>query len=185
MPGFIKTNMDIKIMVLYALSKFYEPPTFDELAEVLLCDEGLNYFLLTQSVEELLLPNNIKIEDNCYHLTRRGKDNLKECMHQLPGSVQKKCDQALEQVNRKQSKRKFVKTEITERDQGGVMLRLSFSNETGLLFDSTMMIPTRQEGEQLAKGFWEDPITFFYALREYSMAMAAPLGEAAEESDLS
>lgn len=174
MPGFVKTNMDIKIMVLYALSEFHEPPTFEELSQVLLCDEGLNYFLLTQSVEELLLPKNIAIEDDCYHLTRRGKDNLKQCLPQLPVSVKKKCDEALVLVNRQQDKRKFVKTEITDREDGSVLLRLTMSDETGLLFETTMMIPNREDAENISKSFWQHSNTFFFALRDRAIALAQP-----------
>lgn len=174
MPGFVKTNMDIKIMVLYALSKFHEPPTFEELSQVLLCDEGVNYFLLTQSVDELLLPENILLKDHCYHLTRRGRDNLKECLSQLPASVQKKCDDALIIANRQQDKRKFVKTEIKPKADGSVMLRLTLLDETGLQFDMNLMIPTKEEAETIASSFWEDSTTFFYALRERAVALTAP-----------
>lgn len=180
MPGFVKTNMDIKIMVLYALSKFHEPPTFEELSQVLLCDEGLNYFLLTQSVDELLLPKNIMIEDERYHLTRRGKDNLKESLPQLPVSVQKKCDEALLLVNRQQDKKKFVQTEITDRFDGTVMLRLRLLDETGVLFDVNMMIPTRPEAQTIAQSFWEDSTTFFYALRDRAVGLTAPPPEIIE-----
>lgn len=88
MPGFIKTNKDIKLLVLYALSKFDVPLSFEELSLLTLVDEGINYFLLKQSVDELLIPENIVLENNCYSLTKRGKDNLESSLSDIPHSLQ-------------------------------------------------------------------------------------------------
>ncbi len=166
MAGFVKSNMDIKLMVLYALSKFHEPPTLEELSQVMLCDEGVNYFLLTQSLDELLLPQNIFLKRERYGLTRRGKDNLKECLPQLSLALQTRVDEALVLVNGKEDQEKFLKTEITEREDGSVLLHMSLSDETGLLFDSTMMIPTREQAEIIAESYRNEAVTYFYTLRE-------------------
>lgn len=172
MIGFVKTNMDIKVMVLYALSQFHEPPNFEEISQVVLCDDGVNYFLLKQSVEELLLPENIKEEDGIYHITKRGLDNLKEC--QMPPSIQQKCDEGLEIVNRAQDKRKYVKSSVRKKLDGTAELHLSLSEAQGLLFETTMVIPTVAEAEEIAQSFQRDSVTFFYAFRDRAVALTAP-----------
>lgn len=171
MTGYVKNNMDIKLMVLYALEGFHEPPTFEELSQVVLCDEGVDYFLLKQSISELQLAENLIQEGEVYRLTPRGKDNLDECVHKLVAPLQKKCEKGLKYANQKQRNRKFVKSWVQENPTGTSQLRLSLSDETGILFDLNMMVPNREDAEKISDCFTEDAITYLFALRDLAMQL--------------
>ncbi len=166
MPGFVKTNQDIKMLILYAMSKFHEPPTVEEISRVVICDEGVNYFLLIQSLEELMIPQNITQEGNVYILTKRGENNLKECLSQVPLVLQQKCDAGVEIVNREQDKRKYVKSHMERNPSGTYQVQLTLSDESGVLFDLNVMVPKEEEAKRMVQCFQEDSITYFYALRE-------------------
>lgn len=99
MAGFIKTNFDIKLVILYILSESKEPLSFDHLFLIAEENEGIDYFLLKQSVDELLEKNNIAFNLNLYSLTQRGQTNLSSYKDTVPLSVQKNCKNSLKKRN--------------------------------------------------------------------------------------
>lgn len=99
MAGFIKTNFDIKLVVLYILVESERPLTFDELFFIAEENEGIDYFLLKQSVDELLEKNNIAFNLTLYSITERGLGNLECYKNTVPISVQKNCKSSLKKLN--------------------------------------------------------------------------------------
>lgn len=177
MPGFLKTNMDIKLLVLFALSKFHQPASFEELLQVTMVDDGVNYFLLKQSVDELLIPENITVEQDCYTITKRGLQNLETCLTDIPLSIRQKCTDAMIEVNKAQDKRRFVRSECSLKADGTAMVHLTLLNDTGVLFEMQMMIPTLAEAEKICESFQKDSITYLYALRDVALGLTLPPGE--------
>lgn len=99
MAGFIKTNFDIKLVVLYILAESERPLAFEELFVIAEENEGIDYFLLKQSVDELLVKSNVAYNLNLYSITERGHGNLDCYKETVPISVQKNCKQALKKLN--------------------------------------------------------------------------------------
>lgn len=176
MSGFVKTNMDIKLLILFALSKLNQPASFEELCHATMVDDGVNYFLLKQSADELLVPENIMLADDCYSITKRGKQNLETCLEDIPLSIRKKSAQAVKEVNSAQEKRKFVKSSYREKNDGTVLLQLSLHNKEGLLFDMNMQVSSVEEAQKICNSFQEDSITYYFALREVAQGLTLPPG---------
>lgn len=99
MAGFIKTNFDIKLVVLYILAEAARPLTFEELFYIAEENEGIDYFLLKQSVDELLAKNNVAFNLDLYSITERGLGNLNCYKDTVPKSVQKNCKNSLKKLN--------------------------------------------------------------------------------------
>lgn len=177
MPGFVKTNMDIKRLILFALAKIDEPATFEELCHATMIDDGVNYFLLKQSADALLIPENITLEDERYAITKRGRQNLENCQDDIPITLRKKSAVAIKEVNQAQEKRRFVQSSWEEQADGTAMVHLSLENKEGLLFQMNMQIPTPEEAEKISRSFQKDSITYFFALRDVAQGLTLPPGE--------
>ena len=52
--GFIQNELDLKLLVLYIMSRTAAPVTFNQLLDVALCDAGVDYFSLTEVVGHLV-----------------------------------------------------------------------------------------------------------------------------------
>ena len=52
--GFIQSELDLKLLVLYIMSRVAGPVTFLQLLELALCDEGVDYFSLTEAVGHMV-----------------------------------------------------------------------------------------------------------------------------------
>lgn len=171
MAGFIKNNFDIKLILLYILSKIEEPVTFEELSYIAQCDENINYFLLKQSIQELLEPDNIVILENCYHITQRGRDNLSTYSGKLPLSIVQQCDISLDILKEEQEKRKanllkekYVKTELIPNPDTTYLVKLSFSDPHGTLMALNLIALNEKEAKTIAKSFYEEPSVFFHKI---------------------
>ncbi len=174
MPGFIKTNKDIKLLVLYALSKFEVPLLFEELSQLTLVDDGINYFLLKQSVDELLLPENIVFENNCYSLTRRGRDNLESSLSDIVPSLRKRVDTASVEIKSIHEKRKYVRSTVNEKKDGTTEVHLALLNKTGVLFELQLPISEKREAKKICNSFQECSTTYFYAIRDVALKTHLP-----------
>lgn len=161
MAGWVKTNFDIKIIILYILSKVPEPLAFDEILDVAQCEEGINYFLLKQSIDELLIPENVAIDDALYSITPRGSENLSNLIHLLPDSVRSSCDEQLSPVIRNQNTRKYVKSNIIKHSDNTSEVHLELLDSRGILMDLTLITANVKESEQISTTFHQDPSRFF------------------------
>ena len=52
--GFIQDELDLKLLVMYIISRAAAPITFLQLYEIALCDAGVDYFSLNQAVQHLV-----------------------------------------------------------------------------------------------------------------------------------
>ncbi len=177
MSGFVKTNMDIKLLILFALSKINQPASFEELCHATMVDDGVNYFLLKQSADELLVPENILLENDCYSLTKRGKQNLETCLEDIPLSIRQKSYQAVKEVNSAQEKRKFVQSSCREQKDGSALLQLSLHNKEGMLFELNMKVSSLEEAEKICNSFQEDSITYYFAIHDVAQGLTLPPGK--------
>ncbi len=67
--GFIHDKLDIKFLVLYLLSRTQAPIDFVTLTDLAMCDEGVDYFLFTQAVSELVESEHLLVEGERYSIT--------------------------------------------------------------------------------------------------------------------
>ena len=52
--GFIQSELDLKLLVLYIMARAAGPITFLQLLDLALCDAGVDYFSLTQAVNHMV-----------------------------------------------------------------------------------------------------------------------------------
>ena len=64
--GFIQNELDLKLLVLYIMTRAAAPITFLQLLDLALCDAGVDYFSLTEAVNHLV---------ETEHLTQEGDLN--------------------------------------------------------------------------------------------------------------
>lgn len=99
-PGFIRDKLQLKLLILYILSHLDQAADLPELTDLVLCDEGVDYFSFTDALSELVETGHVAHADNLYAITSKGREHLQVCESNLPYSVRMKCDKNTEAVNR-------------------------------------------------------------------------------------
>lgn len=166
MAGFVKSNFEIKVVVLYILSKVPDPLAFDELLDIAQSEEDINYFLLKQSVEELIVPENILQQEEGYSITPRGRENLDNFLYILPDSIKGNLDAILTDVIRAQTTRRNIKSFITEHPDTTSEINLQVLDARGVLMDLKLITANVTESEIISKAFHNDPSLFFREVME-------------------
>ena len=64
--GFIQNELDLKLLVLYIMTRAAAPITFLQLLDLALCDAGVDYFSLTEAVNHLVETEHLTQEGDLY-----------------------------------------------------------------------------------------------------------------------
>ena len=80
--GYLHNKMDVKVLVLFILSRIDSPLRLEDLYEVAYQDDSLNYFTLVESLGELQESGHITADaEGRYYITEKGRTqgNIAAC----------------------------------------------------------------------------------------------------------
>lgn len=156
-PGFIHDKLDIKVLLLYLMSRVAAPIDFATLTELSLCDDGIDYFDYAECVAELVTSEHLQLIDKCYSITEKGERNGSICESSLPYTVRIKCDKALGKLNAILRRNAQVRVEIEPRDDACYTLRLILDDETDNMMTLELLTVSEQQAKKLGERFRERP----------------------------
>ena len=162
--GFIQNELDLKLLVLYIMSRAAGPISFLQLWELARCDAGVDYFSLSQVTEHMVATGQLLKEGERYTITEKGRRNSQICERSLPFSVRMHCDENLSPLNQALRLEAQVRSEIADNEDGTVFLRLALNDEHIDLFRLELLAPSREQAERWAEGFRADPSSLYLGL---------------------
>lgn len=155
--GFIHDKLDIKFLILYLMSRIVSPIDFATLTDLVMCDDGIDYFDYAECVAELVSTEHLKLEEQRYSITEKGQRNGSICESSLPYSVRLKCDKSLAKWNAVLRRDAQVRVEVEQRSDGFYTLRLILDDESGNLLTLEMLTVSPEQAEQLGERFRTEP----------------------------
>ncbi len=162
--GFIHDKLDIKFLVLYLMARTESPIDFTTLTDLSLCDEGVDYFLFSQAVSELVASEHLALENDLYSITEKGRKNGSVCEESLPYSVRQRCDKNLSALNMKLRQENQIRSEVSPREKGGFTVRLTLADNQDNLMNLELYSPTQEQAQQQAANFREHPDQIYRAV---------------------
>ena len=162
--GFIRDELDLKLLVLYIMSHAAGPITFLQLLELALCDAGVDYFSLTQAVDHMVETGQLQKDGKRYSITEKGRRNSEICQSSLPYSVRMHCDENLVKVNEVLRREAQVQSQQYDNEDGTCTLRLLFNDAGGPLLDLSLLVPDRIQAAAMAGRFRQDPAKLYHAV---------------------
>lgn len=159
--GYIQNDLDLKLLVLYIMNHAAAPITFNQLLELSLCDAGVDYFSLTQAVNHLVETEHLCAQGERYAITEKGRHNSQICEETLPFSVRRRCDENLITVNDFLRREAQIRGELIPREDGTFTAKLALDDDAGNLFSLDLLVPSREQGEQLVSRFKAGPEAFY------------------------
>lgn len=155
--GFIHDKLDIKFLVLYLMARIEGPINFATLTDLSMCDEGVDYFLFSQAVSELVDSEHLQVTDDFYAITEKGRKNGAVCEGSLPYSVRQRCDRNLAELNAKLRLEAQVRAEIHPRENNGFTVRLILDDNQDNLMTLELYSPTQEQADRLTASFRARP----------------------------
>ena len=165
--GFIQSELDLKLLVLYIMSRVAGPVTFLQLLELALCDEGVDYFSLTEAVGHMVETGQLqRDEEQHYSITDKGRRNSEICESSLPMSVRLLTDRNVAAYNQMLLRKEQVRAQVTPRENGTYTVTLHFSDDVDELLHLELMAATRDLAQGLADRFQKNPEQFYTRLMD-------------------
>lgn len=162
--GFIHDKLDIKFLVLYIAARVEAPIDFATLTDLALCDEGVDYFLFSQAVSELVQSEHLILEGDRYTITEKGRKNGAICEESLPFSVRQKCDQNLVKLNSRLRYEAQIRTEIESCENQGYSVRFIMDDHQDNLMTLSLYSPTLEQAEQMTEQYKKSPEQIYRAI---------------------
>ena len=131
--GFIHDKLDIKLLILYFMSRVAAPVDFATVTGLTLCDDGIDYFLFAEALSELVGTGHLTLEKELYAITDKGRADSTACESSLPFSVKRKCIAQLAKLNGILRRNAQVRAETASRPDGGFTVRMFLDDEGGNL----------------------------------------------------
>ncbi len=165
--GFVHEKLDIKFLILYVAARVSEPVPFEDMLELSMCDDGFGYFDFSDCLAELVSTEHLALEDGLYAITEKGRRNSSICESSLAYPVRVRADKKLRSFNEKLRRRSLIRAAVTERDNGTFTASLSFSDDVAQLMTLEIMVPQKEQAEQLCRRFRKEPAEFYGKLIQH------------------
>jgi hypothetical protein len=151
--GFIQDPLQLKLLILYILNHLIEPVDLAQLTDLVLCDDGVDYFQFAEALADLVSSEHITEEDGRYTITQKGRENCQVCESSIPYSVRVKCDRSTGSLNAVLRRNSQVKSTIIPRGGEEYTVRLSLSDDQGSVISMDLLSYTQEQSKRLTKNF--------------------------------
>ena len=149
--GFIHEELDIKILILFILSRLpgqVEPETLQELCQ---SDSGVGYFEYSQCLSELVETGHVTEGEQGYAITEKGKRNVNAVESSLPYSVRSKVLKLMVPVEERLLRASMIKT--SHKNENGCTVSLSMSDGVGELISLRLICADEQQAKLMERNF--------------------------------
>ncbi len=152
--GFIHDMLDVKVLILFVMSKVNYPVNTQEIYELCYQDECLSYFDVCTAIPEMLVSGHLKdAGDERYEITEKGRHDGSLTEDSIAFTVKLRAENAVARFNRQLRRSSFVKTQVLPRDSGDFSVLLSLDDEGGSLMTLELMAPNQRQAVRLGKLF--------------------------------
>lgn len=151
--GFIQDSLQLKLLILYILDHLIEPVDLAQLTDLVLCDDGVDYFQFSESLADLVNSEHITLENGRYTITQKGRKNCQVCESSIPYSVRVKCDRSTGSLNAVLRRNSQVKATIFPRGGEEFTVRLSLSDNEGAVISMDLLSYSQEQSQRLAENF--------------------------------
>lgn len=170
--GFIHDMLDVKILILFVMSRVSYPVTTGEIYELCYQDECLSYFDVCTAIPEMVKSGHLKqVDEEKYAITDKGKADGSLTEDSIAFTVKQRAENAVAKYNRQIRRSSFVKTQLIPRDSGDYSVIMSLDDEMGNLMTLELMAPDQRQAVRLGRLFEKK------AEMVYNLTMAELLDE--------
>ena len=169
--GFIHDMLDVKLLILYVMSRVMYQIDMQKIYELAYQDDCLSYFDLAQAVPQMVDSGHLeKVEGERYQITEKGREACAVTEDAVPYPVMQRAQAAVDRFNRAVQRSSFVKTSIRQRESGDYTVCLSLNDEVSDLLRMELMAPTQKHAVRLASAFKENAETIYRMIMDQLLA---------------
>lgn len=170
--GYLHDMMDVKILILFILSRVKYPVDIQQIYELCYQDDSLSYFDVCTAVPEMVASGHLEaVADVRYVITAKGREDGETVKNDIAFSVRQNAENAIDRFNRQIHRSSFVKTRVEPQENGEYSVIMSLSDDIGTLMTMELTAPDSRQAVRLSRLFEKK------AEAVYNLAMAELLDE--------
>ena len=152
--GFIHDMLDVKVLILYVMTRVSYPVDIQQIYELCYQDDCLSYFDVCTAVPEMVKSGHLQeLENGCYGITDKGRTDGSLTEDSIAFTVKQRAENAVSRFNRQIRRSSYVKTQIIPRESGDFSVLMSLDDEAGNLMTLELMAPNQRQAVRLGKLF--------------------------------
>lgn len=156
--GFIHDKLEIKFLILYIAARVSEPLTPDGMQELVMCDDGFDYFAYAECLNDLVQTEHLRLtEEGLYAITSKGLKNSEICESGLPYSVRLKAEKNVADYNRMLLRQNQVQSRVQAKDNGAWLVELLLRDDVDNVLRLELTAASEDMARDLARRFKDDP----------------------------
>ncbi len=150
--GFIHDMMDVKILILFVVSRSNYPLTTQEIYELCYQDDCLSYFDVCTAVPEMVSSGHLEVDpEEKYTVTEKGRQTASLTEDSIAFTVKQRAENAVARFNRQLRRSSFVKTQIMPRDNGEFSVVIGLDDEMGNLMTLELAAPDQRQAVRMSR----------------------------------
>ena len=150
--GFIHDMMDVKVLILFVMSRVGYPVNMQQIYELCFQDDCLSYFDVCTAIPQMVESDHLKpVENDCYEITEKGRETAKLVEDSIAFTVRQKAENAVDRFNRQVRRSSFVRTKVSQRESGDFSVGISLDDEVGNLMTLELVAPSQRQAVRLSR----------------------------------
>jgi len=150
--GFIHDMLDVKVLILFVMSRALYPASSQQIYELCLQDDCVSYFDVCTAIPEMVQSGHLaEKEKDLFEITEKGRTDGALTESTIAYTVRCKAENAVNRFNRQLRRSSFVKSQIIPREGGDFSVMMSLDDETGNLMTLELVAPNQRQAVRLEK----------------------------------
>ena len=162
--GFIHEKLDIKILILFVLRRFPAPVSFEILSDLVMVDEGFDYFEYSQCLAELVRTGHVEQSENKYKISAIGAENVDTVESGIPYSVRAKAERKAQPLISRMKRDNQIVTSHEIQSNGLPKVQLSLSDGLGSIISMTILASDEEQAINIEKHFRSDAENVYHKI---------------------
>lgn len=153
-PGGLTSSTEIRILLCYLLDSTEAPVSRQQIEEVLLGEELVNYFVLAEGLGQLKEQKLVNEKDGLFFITETGRTVGRDLAQDIPKTVR---EAAVRGVIRAQhyAAKAAVNNSIIQKTEQGYQVQCSIGDTKGKLFGLELYMPNELTAQTVQQCFIE------------------------------
>ena len=162
--GFIHEKLDIKILILFVLRRLPGPVSFEILSDLVMVDEGFDYFEYSQCLAELVRTGHVEQNENKYKITTIGAENVDTVESGIPYSVRAKAERKAQPLISRMKRDNQIVTSHEIQSNGLPKVQLSLSDGLGSILSMSILASDAEQAKSIEKYFRSDAENVYHKI---------------------
>ena len=164
--GFIHDMLDVKVLILFVVSRAMYPIDAQKVYELCYQDECLSYFDVRSALPEMVASGHLEQTDDGFVITEKGREAGLLTEDSIAYPVAQRAERAVEQFNRAVRRDSLIHAQIMPRQGGDFSVVMGLDDEVGNLMTLELMAPTQAQARALSEAFRQHADTLFQTVMQ-------------------